>query len=435
MIKKNSLLFVFLLFTNIIFAQDSNFVRKIICNLSADSMFGRGYSYNGDAIAADYICSLLTDMKVRPLQDSYRQHYGFFTFAMEGKVYFKLKNKELAPYDDYRIAPFSASLHDQFVIQKITPDFFNDPNYQIELSKRYGASLSNRILYLDISHKKWQKKENKETVKRIIERLNHNSSIGGYPAMLIGTETMPVWSFSGTGKKRDFALIYVRPTVLQRHLKDTVSISFQNKYKFHKTQNIYAFIEGREVADSFYVFTAHYDHLGTMGESVIFPGAHDNASGVAFLLDLVRHYQQHPPAYSLIFIFLSGEEAGLKGSFYAVNNPLFDFEKVKLLINLDMQCGGDDGIMVVNAEDEKTKKYYQKMVAYNQKYQLLPAVKSRPNAPNSDHYPFSAFMPAIFIYTLGGKIGTYHHYDDTCERCSLINYKTIFNLITKSIIE
>ena len=79
-------------------------------------------------------------------------------------------------------------------------------------------------------------------------------------------------------------------------------------------------IKGTLFPDSFFVFTAHYDHLGTMGASVIFPGAHDNASGVAFLLDLARHFSSTPPPYSLIFLFLSGEEAGLKGSLYASEN-------------------------------------------------------------------------------------------------------------------
>ncbi len=437
MSKKTIFLLLITLFFSpqIASSQDSIFVRQIIRDLSSKEMFGRGYAYKGDAIAANYICSLLQTMNAQPLTNEYKQFYGFYTFAMEGELSFKLNNKELKPYDDYRIAPFSNSLNGKFTLQKITPAFFDDPAYLVKLNHKNKKSPQEQILYLDLSHPKWNKKKNKTVVRQITERLNTSSTLGGYSAILVRTAAMPAWTFSGTGKQRDFSLLYATPQTVRYAPKDTLSVSFKNRYTFHKTQNIYALVEGTAVPDSFFVFTAHYDHLGMMGDSLYFPGAHDNASGVAFLLDLVRHYKQNPPAYSIIFIFLSGEEAGLKGSLFAVKNPIFDFDKVKLLLNLDMQCGGDEGIMVVNAQSEQTKPYYDQMVAYNQQNQLVTEVKSRANAPNSDHYPFSAFMPAIFIYTLGGKYGPYHHYDDTCERCALNNYNAIFQLLTRAIIQ
>lgn len=428
--KKNIFLLLFTFFVTInAQSQDSTFVRNIIRDLSAPEMFGRGYSYSGDSLAANYICSLLQNLGTVPLTKDFRQSYGFYAFSMEDNVSLQIGNKELVPYDDYRIAPFSVSLNKKYTIVLITPDFFNDQTKQLQFRRQYGEELKDILLYMDISAKKWQKKANKKFVDQLLGFMHRETTLGGIAGILVGTNEMPVWSLSTTDKRRDFALIYIRSELMKKHTKDLITVSYENKFVFHKTQNVGAMIKGTLFPDSFFVFTAHYDHLGTMGASVIFPGAHDNASGVAFLLDLARHFSSTPPPYSLIFLFFSGEEAGLKGSLYASENPLFDFEKVKLLINLDMQCGGDEGIMVVNTHAENTQQFYQQLVKINEKYGYVAAVKSRPNAANSDHYPFSKFMPSIFIYTLGGKIGAYHHYGDTCESCSLNNYNNRFKLL------
>src|SRR5690606_12995561 len=68
-------------------------------------------------------------------------------------------------------------------------------------------------------------------------------------------------------------------------IKVKVDVKFQKKYE---TQNLIGFIEGRR-SDSIIALVAHYDHLGMMGEETIFPGANDNASGIAMLLNLAKH--------------------------------------------------------------------------------------------------------------------------------------------------
>jgi Zn-dependent M28 family amino/carboxypeptidase len=75
-----------------------------------------------------------------------------------------------------------------------------------------------------------------------------------------------------------------------------------------------------------------------------------------------------------------------------------DFSKVKLLLNLDLMCGGDDGIMVVNATSERTKDFYNLLVTKNGEENWVAQVKSRANAANSDHFPFTMVgVPAVFV--------------------------------------
>ena len=71
-----------------------------------------------------------------------------------------------------------------------------------------------------------------------------------------------------------------------------------------------------------------------MGKDTFFPGANDNASGVSMLLNLAKYYKAHPANYSIAFIFFSGEEAGLLGSKYYSEHPIFPLSKIKFLVNL-----------------------------------------------------------------------------------------------------
>jgi Zn-dependent M28 family amino/carboxypeptidase len=214
---------------------------------------------------------------------------------------------------------------------------------------------------------------------------------------------------------------------------ETIQINYSNELRLHTTQNVCAMISGSEVPDSIIIFSAHYDHVGTLGSKTYYPGAHDNASGTAAVMDIARYFSANPPKYSVAFLLFTAEEAGLLGSSYFVMNPLFSLKKVKMAINLDMFCGGDDGLMVVNSQAKETKPFFDRMKELNEVNRYVKELKSRPNAPNSDHYFLSMHCPAIFIYTLGGRYGGYHNVYDTCEECGLENYQNIINLIIQSV--
>jgi len=144
--------------------------------------------------------------------------------------------------------------------------------------------------------------------------------------------------------EQKFPIVKISREVIPDSLK-SITVKIKNIYKkeYH-TRNIIGFIEGE--LDSFIVFSAHYDHLGEMGEGVYFPGANDNGSGITMVLNLARHFSRlkKKPKYSIAFMFFSAEEIGLLGSTYYVNNPIFPLSKIKFLINLDMVGSGDRGI-------------------------------------------------------------------------------------------
>ena len=409
-------------------AQDSLFCRNVIRHLSSPEMHGRGCAYNGDGIAAEFIRLKCIEAGLRPLSESFFQPYSYPAYAMDGECSITINGNTLKPGKEYLICNFSAPVNESNI-----PILYTDAKimaipdslqYFVEKHKTYIGDCMIYIDNNDISGKEEKK------LLHSFKKVNPFGSKG----IIIGQKNLPMVSVSNYPEDYNSALIYTVDTLFCSK-PSKISISFSNQLVDHNTQNVCAFIEGSEVKDSFIVFTAHYDHVGRMGKDVYFPGAHDNASGVAAVLDIARYLQQNKPEYSVAFLFFSGEEAGLMGSSLFVNHPLIPLNKIKLLVNLDMFCGGDEGIMVVNSQDRHTKVFYDKMVAVNNTDHYVANIKSRPNAANSDHYPFSQHCPAIFIYTMGGKYGGYHDIYDSCNKCGLTNYENIISLIINAVLK
>src|SRR5271166_3186105 len=104
-------------------------------------------------------------------------------------------------------------------------------------------------------------------------------------------------------------------------------------------RNVGAVLRGADpvLKDERVIVSAHYDHLGVRG-GVLYPGADDNASGVAMMLEVARSLAAapDPPRRSLMFIGFDLEEAGLFGSRYFVAHPPVRLEQVVLFITADM---------------------------------------------------------------------------------------------------
>lgn len=111
--------------------------------------------------------------------------------------------------------------------------------------------------------------------------------------------------------------------------------------------NLIGALPGSAAPADWIVVSAHYDHLG-IRRGVLYPGADDNASGVATLLAAAAYFHAHPPRLSMLFIAFDGEEEGLQGARYLVAHPPISLSRVALLANLDMVARGDDRQIVVS---------------------------------------------------------------------------------------
>ncbi|MEM6805045.1 MAG: M28 family peptidase, partial [Bacteroidota bacterium] len=163
-------------------------------------------------------------------------------------------------------------------------------------------------------------------------------------------------------------------------------------------------------------------------------GANDNASGTSMLLSMATYFSQaeHQTKYSLLFIAFGGEETGLIGSsFYVNEQALVPLAQTKFILNLDLMGNGIEGIMAVGGKD--FPQYFEKLQVANEEMKAVPKVRSRKNAPNSDHYFFLLNgIPGFFIYTLGGP-PHYHDILDNPDTIVLSRYVEVRNLLIKFI--
>ncbi len=111
------------------------------------------------------------------------------------------------------------------------------------------------------------------------------------------------------------------------------------------SENILAFIPGSEKPDEIIVVSAHYDHVG-MKNGVVYPGADDDGSGTVAVMEIAKAFQAakkagHGPKRSILFLHVTGEEHGLFGSSYYVENPVFPLANTVADLNIDM-IGRDD---------------------------------------------------------------------------------------------
>jgi Zn-dependent M28 family amino/carboxypeptidase len=164
-----------------------------------------------------------------------------------------------------------------------------------------------------------------------------------------------------------------------------------------------------------------------MGKHTIFPGANDNASGTSLMLYMAQYFAAHPQKYSVAFMAFSGEEAGLLGSKFYTNNPLFPLKKIRFVINLDLAGEAINGITVVNATEQK--KAFQTLKKINDDFNFVSKINERGQTQNSDHFHFSEKgVPAIFIYANGTK-PFYHDVFDQAKEVSFDGVDGMIDLL------
>jgi aminopeptidase N len=188
-------------------------------------------------------------------------------------------------------------------------------------------------------------------------------------------------------------------------------------------RNVVGILPGTEPAwkDQSALLTAHYDHLGrgwpdvhSGDEARIHPGADDNASGVAVLLELARSLAAAgSPRRTLIFVAFTGEEAGMLGSRHYVDHPVRPLDRIMGVINLDTVGRLGDKKLSVLATGTATEWPH---IFRGSSY--VTGVESRmiPDAvESSDQKSFiDRGVPAVQIFT--DPHPDYHRPGDTADR-------------------
>lgn len=359
-------------------AQDSLYTRKMIEQLCSKDCYGRGYVNNGLKKASKLLALELKAVGATPLfGDSYFQTFSHPVNVFDGQTKLILNGQLLKVGRDYIPDAAAPSVKGRCTLSK-------------KDSVTFIGQIWTRTIKVVLKQKLTWTVARKNSTDFIIEVDRHK--------------------FNG--------------------MPESIEIAYGSRLiPDFKSQNLGCRIKGSSGSDSVIVFSAHYDHLGGIGKDCYFPGANDNASGVSMVLNLLHYYTNHPPKYTTVFLFFAGEEAGLLGSAYFTESGQMDLQKIKFLINLDLLGTGDDGIMVVNGAIHQ--KEFERLNELNAKSNLLPQIRKRGKAANSDHYWFTEKgVPAFFVYTMGG-ISAYHDVYDRPETLPLTRYQSVFKLLTE----
>ncbi|MGI8989394.1 MAG: M28 family peptidase [Bryobacteraceae bacterium] len=187
------------------------------------------------------------------------------------------------------------------------------------------------------------------------------------------------------------------------------------------THNVAAYLPGE--TSEYVVIGAHFDHLG-LGEQfsmapslagTVHPGADDNASGTAGVIELARWYSSRPKQKrGVLFLAFAGEELGLLGSSFYVTHPEFPLDKAVAMINLDMIGRIRDGKIYVGGvgTGSNLKKDLEEIAP---KYPLHMDISATGGYGSSDHTSFTArHVPVLFFFS--GLHGDYHKPSDTWDK-------------------
>jgi hypothetical protein len=394
-------------------AQDVNYARKQLDRLCSAEFHGRGYYRQGDSLAADYLARQFEGFGLESFGPDYFQRYTYNVNSLES-VSVAINGTPLEFGRDFMMNPASGSLSGSFEPVLVDASLMRNPGRMVQKLTEGGGG---RVVVLDSAGL------DNPGLYSLVKTLATTGQLG-IPGTL---ELCPEPPIGRVGRHAcSGPHIQVNRNAVPGDIKQ-VDIQVDNMYyKEYPTRNVIGYLPGRSA--ECIVFTAHYDMIGSFGEGNYFPGASDNGSGTAMVLDLARHFSSgRKPYYSVAFMLFSGEEAGLLGSTHYVNHPLFPLERIKLVINLDMVGTGQEGVILFNALQRPLEASMVRKI--NEEKHYMVEVEERKGSANSDHWPFhEQGVPAIFFLTKG-RSGGGHHITDTPDKLPLYAYENLFRLV------
>jgi len=350
---------------------DKKDLRSFIKILSSTQFGGRGIDDDGHKKTQEFITNRFKELQLEAFSSDGYLEKILLNQTSRGNIYVTVQNKKTLRNFD-RMIFGGAIRHDLKEIEREvvfggygTEDelsqinvedrfvmvFIKNTREEIDITNRLKERNANGLIIIHKDDKNFesQKRRLKDffTTKRysIVDRSDTMSLESGMADQFIN-DLIAVNSQINTIRIPDSEIkniIGLSKKELVKHAdkgkindvsQSIISINFEKVEKVVETANIIGVIKGE--SDKSIIISAHYDHLDRVPE-IYYPGADDNASGVAALLELAEEFSQYETLkYTIIFIAATAEESGLLGSQYHVEQPGFDPGKVVLNVNIDM---------------------------------------------------------------------------------------------------
>lgn len=211
-------------------------------------------------------------------------------------------------------------------------------------------------------------------------------------------------------------------------LRTTVDLKVETRYQQNaETWNVVGILPGSDpdLSTEFLVLGAHLDHVGVQAGEALFPGANDNASGSAAVMEIAEAFVRSGknPARTLIFVLFSGEEQGLIGSRFYADNPVRPLGLTVAMMNFDCVAHGD-GIRVGGGKSAPLLWGRVLQLDAVDKNLMVPATWKGGGA---DAAPFhDKGLPTLYFVTTNG----YEHLHRTSDKVETLNGE-LFETITR----
>ena len=261
----------------------------------------------------------------------------------------------------------------------------------------------------------------------------------GIPFLQVKAAAVAPW-FAAAGKNPDQLAAAIdkdlKPQSFAFPASVQVDVQFDVERETKTVHNVVAYLPGQ--TSEYVVLGAHYDHLGLGGAhslapsmtGTIHPGADDNASGTAGVIELARWFAKQPKQKrGILFLTFAGEEEGLLGSEYYVRNPGLPLDRAVAMINMDMIGRVRDGKIFVGGSDTGTtlRPLLDRIIP---KYHLNVDYSDSSGYGSSDHTSFTiGKVPVLFFFS--GLHGDYHKPSDTWDKIDAPDAVTVLDLVAE----
>jgi hypothetical protein len=287
----------------------------------------------------------------------------------------------------------------------------------------------------------------------IADRANHRSESGelepfgssmgpadaGIPFVQMKAGCADAW-FKAAGKSLDTIEEEIDKDLRPRSFAFPPAVRVAARVDIVRTvktvHNVAGYLPG--TGSEYVVVGAHYDHLG-LGEQfsmapslagTVHPGADDNASGTAGVIELARWFAHQPrQRRGILFLTFAGEELGLLGSAYFVMHPSFPLEKAVAMINLDMIGRIREGKVYVGGVGTGTN-LRPILDRITPKYGLNLDYSDTTGYGSSDHVSFTTReVPVLFFFS--GLHEDYHRPSDTWDKIDAPGTAKLLELVAE----
>lgn len=436
------------------FSEQKAYYNQVVKELSSAEYYGRSHYMDGDVKAADYIIGELIRLGVGPAPAAagvevpvhpeyksevkpavhhrwegkdpqklaYLQHFTYPMNTLRGDMKIVVDGRELSPTVDYVAKEFSGSAHGFYDVAYLDNKYLTTDGFV-----RYMDDGKYKNTFVVVDWDEYQKRLDFHPFERYAPYLQPLRKLGG--VILKGSSENLFPYFKARSYYTTHVPVFLTTSDFPSDARQ-IEVHIDNEMIPDKDgHNILAYIPGTKNPEKCLMISGHYDHLGLMGRDNVFPGANDDASGVALMLTLARYYQENRPDYSVMFLFTDAEEENLLGAFYYAENPRIPLENVFAFVELDMIADNGDHLDIqISEQGESLMKMFEdvnKGMSNPFGSMILEDLND-----DSDHYPFALKKVPVFYMSVGGDYHKHYHTPrDIYENSSDANFGRFYELM------